>query len=89
MKKKEFIKCCPFCGSHEVDVCRTNPNACWIECPKCWGRSTSHKTRSGAIRHWNRRHYDDVPSRIVEDDDREHELGRRGESHPRPEEREG
>jgi len=26
----ETIKCCPFCGSHEVQVCRTNPDACWI-----------------------------------------------------------
>ena len=67
----EKIKCCPFCGGHEVIVCRTNPNACWIRCDACLSEAKSHKTRKGAIALWNRRYYDDVPAVIIEDDDKQ------------------
>lgn len=65
------IKCCPFCGGHEVHICRTNKNSCWIRCEECGAEAGSHKKRSGAIQNWNRRHYDDIPAKIVSDDDME------------------
>lgn len=67
----ELIKCCPFCGSHEVEVARTNPNACWINCAICGTEAESDKTRKGAIANWNRRYYDDKPSIITDDMDKE------------------
>lgn len=66
------IKCCPFCGSHDVQVCRTNPGACWIRCDDCGADSESHRTRKGAISNWNRRHYDETPSVIVGDGDKDY-----------------
>ena len=68
---EEFIRCCPFCGSHEVEISRTNKNACWVECHICSGRSTSHPARKAAIKEWNRRFFDDRAARIVQDDDKE------------------
>lgn len=68
---KETLKCCPFCGSHEVEVCRTNPRACWIRCASCGADAESRPTRRGAFSNWNRRHYDDRPVKIVEDQDRD------------------
>jgi hypothetical protein len=63
------LKCCPFCGSHKVIVCRTNPFACWVRCDACFAEAPSHRTRRGAFKNWNRRHYDDIPADIVQDDD--------------------
>ncbi len=68
-KKAMSLKCCPFCGSHEVQICRTNPQACWIRCDECGANAQPHPTRSGAIDNWNRRHYDDVPANIANDDE--------------------
>ena len=68
---KETLKCCPFCGSHSVTVCRTNPHACWVRCCECGADSESHATRKGAFANWTRRHYDDTPAAIEEDDDKE------------------
>lgn len=65
----EQIKCCPFCGSHDVEVNRTNAQACWIQCADCGAEAETHPTRSGAIANWNRRHYDDTPAVVVEDTD--------------------
>lgn len=67
----KIIKCCPFCGSHEVEVCRTNANTYWIQCVTCEAESESGKTRKQAIDKWNRRYYDDFPSTIIYDQDRE------------------
>lgn len=64
------IKCCPFCGSHEVHLCRTNPHACWVRCAGCGADAESNAKRSRAIENWNRRYQDDKPATIVEDDDR-------------------
>jgi hypothetical protein len=68
---KEYLRACPYCGSHTVEVCRTNPGACWIRCAECGADADSHKTRSGAFRNWNRRLDDGVPADIGSDDDRE------------------
>ncbi len=65
----DIIKCCPFCGNHGVEVCRTNKNACWIRCSECSAETESDKTRMGAISNWNKRYYDDTPAKIVHDDE--------------------
>ncbi len=65
----DIIKCCPFCGSHRVEVCRTTKSACWIQCSECGAETGSDKTRAGAISNWNKRYYDDIPAKIVHDDE--------------------
>jgi Lar family restriction alleviation protein len=68
-KDKEFIRCCPFCGSHEVGIARTNPIACWVVCTECDAQTESRPERAQAIDIWNQRYFDDRPSKIVWDDD--------------------
>ena len=74
---REYLKACPFCGSHTVEVCRTNVWACWIRCAKCGGEADTRKTRRGAFAAWNRRLDDGKPARIIEDDDKEAKKERR------------
>lgn len=62
---------CPFCPSFEVEICRTNPNACWVRCAQCGAEAQSHRTRRGAIANWNRRHHSTYTASIVFDMDRE------------------
>ena len=66
---EEKLLPCPFCGSRKVDVCRTNPYACWIRCNACGADAESHKTRAGAFANWNRRYYGGMPATIANDDD--------------------
>jgi Lar family restriction alleviation protein len=67
----ENIKCCPFCGADEVLICRTNPNACWIECADCGATAASSSTREGAIDNWNDRvEKVDTYAKVIEDDDK-------------------
>lgn len=66
-----LLKDCPFCGSVEVEVCRTNPNACWIRCALCGSDAPSHRTRTGAFTHWNRRDSCGRTASIVSDDDKD------------------
>jgi len=68
---RETIKACPFCGSKWVDVCRTNPQACWIRCYKCDVETASHPTREGAIKIWNKRYIPKEYAEIYDDDDKE------------------
>jgi transcription elongation factor Elf1 len=70
---REQIRCCPFCGNHAVDICRTNKEACWVQCPNCHAQTDCHKSRSGAIKNWNRRHFDDIPATIAIDDEQKKE----------------
>lgn len=70
-KKTEFLRLCPFCGAHQVEILRTNKDACWVRCAECGGESTSHPTRKGAIKNWNDRFFDDEPSVIISDMDKE------------------
>jgi len=65
----EKIKCCPFCGMHGVNICRTNPYACWIECCQCLAQAEVASTREDAIANWNRRYYDDEQSTVIDDRD--------------------
>ncbi len=48
------ILSCPFCGSTEVEIARTNPNACWVECAGCGAKADSAPTREEAIANWNK-----------------------------------
>jgi Lar family restriction alleviation protein len=66
----ERIKSCPFCGSGEVEVSRTNRDACWIRCAGCGADAESDPSRAGAIANWNRR-AEETDAVIVEDDDAE------------------
>jgi len=68
------LKCCPFCGSHKVEIARTNGSACWVVCDRetgCGAASESHADRKRAIENWNRRHYDDEPATIVYDQEKD------------------
>lgn len=67
---EEELKCCPFCGSDEVIVCRTNPYACWIRCSECGADAEHGETRIEAFANWNRRIKGDQKyAKIVEDDE--------------------
>ena len=67
----EHIKDCPFCGSVSVDICRTNPNACWVRCAECGADAPSHRTRTGALKNWNTRDGLGYTATIRDDDDKE------------------
>lgn len=67
----EFIKCCPFCGSHKVNIVRTNEEACWVKCVACDAETDSDPSREKAIEKWNYRFYDDNPSLVIEDWDKD------------------
>ncbi len=66
----QLIKSCPFCGSQKVEVCRTNPEACWIRCARCGADAPSTSKRKRAIAIWNKRPKAKVFSaKIVDDQD--------------------
>jgi len=65
----EKIKDCPFCGSQEVDVCRTHKHACWIQCHKCGADTPSATKREDAISIWNRRAGNKGYAVVVDDDE--------------------
>lgn len=61
-------KACPFCGSLEVSICRTNEAACWVECDECGCRRDCCRSRKGAISRWNNRIDSAARARITSDD---------------------
>jgi Lar family restriction alleviation protein len=67
----EEIKPCPFCGCKEVEICRTNINACWVRCNGCGSDSNSNPTRKTAIEIWNNRPIIEGLATIVDDQDAE------------------
>jgi Lar family restriction alleviation protein len=71
MRKPELIRCCPFCGSHRVNINRTNENACWVSCAECEAESPSRPYREDAIAIWNHRHFDETYASIEDDDEKE------------------
>ena len=64
-----MISACPFCGGQVVDICRTNKNACWVQCGVCGAQAASDKSREGALRKWNRRDDRGYLAEIRDDDD--------------------
>lgn len=69
---REYINCCPFCGSDEVEICRTNKQACWVRCANCGADAPSHRYRKKAIFTWNQRFNNTQSAKIVDDQDAEH-----------------
>ncbi|MEQ1676626.1 MAG: Lar family restriction alleviation protein [Chitinophagaceae bacterium] len=71
--KQDFLMACPFCGSFEVHINRSNKTACWVECAVCNAEASSGKTREEAIERWNNRvqHLIKVSASIVYDGDKE------------------
>jgi len=69
MEKDEKIKPCPFCGSKEVDICRTNKQACWIRCHKCEAEGNCAEKREDAITEWNKRVDVEGYASIIVDDE--------------------
>lgn len=70
MEAKEIILACPFCGCQSVNICRTNPRACWVECDTCNAQTSSAKTRKAAIANWNCR-TGPMQASIIHDMDKE------------------
>lgn len=66
---KEKIRGCPFCGDTGVEICRTNVNACWVQCSGCGATSPSHRHRESAIALWNVRYVPSQLAVIIHDDD--------------------
>lgn len=58
MKAQVEIFSCPFCGSEDVEICKTGPY--WVRCAECGAESESDDRRYKAIAKWNRR----VPAKI-------------------------
>ena len=65
----EHLQGCPFCPSTDVEICRTNANACWVRCASCGADAESHRTRKKAIANWNRRSGGIVWAKVVDDDE--------------------
>jgi Lar family restriction alleviation protein len=82
--KKKVILSCPFCGSTEVEICRTNEFACWICCGSCGAASESNKTRAGAIKNWNRR-FPPKQATVVDDQDKDRAQYYKGKTSTRKE----
>jgi Lar family restriction alleviation protein len=68
---KEKIAPCPFCGSKEVVICRTNESACWVRCADCGGEAPAKSTRTNAIAAWNNRPVKRGYATILHDEDKD------------------
>ena len=64
------IRCCPFCGSHEVEIHRSLYGRHWLRCASCGAEHKTALSRGVAIAQWNQRHFDEVSATIVLYDDR-------------------
>ena len=65
----ENLKPCPFCGSKELELCRTNEFACWVRCDTCGADAPSNTDRSKAIEIWNKRPIAEGNAVFVSDDE--------------------
>lgn len=70
MKSDRELHTCPSCGSEKLELCRTNKNACWVQCCRCDTRTGAHKTRQGAIAKWNARTDNQAVALFVFDDEK-------------------
>ena len=66
----EKIKPCPFCGLKKVEICRTNPQACWVRCYNCGADAPSDSNRKIAIRIWNKRPVAIGFAKIIDDQEK-------------------
>jgi hypothetical protein len=68
---EEKLLACPYYGCQQVQICRTNAQACWVSCENCGAESESNKDRRVALLNWNRRVREELPAEVVEDGDKE------------------
>ena len=54
MKTSE-AKPCPFCGSSDIEIEQTNPEAIWFRCNDCGAETESESHIDDALRNWNMR----------------------------------
>lgn len=71
------LKPCHFCGSTELELCRTNPRAYWVRCAKCGADAPSSPRRKKAIEIWNARPESQAKAVFVTDDEAEHRARRK------------
>ena len=69
--EEERLLACPFCGGYVLNICRTNSNACWVECNLCGAATRSNKFRKRAIEIWNQRMNVNGFAKINFDDDKD------------------
>lgn len=60
-----------FCGSTELQLCRTNEIACWVRCDRCGADTPSRIKRKDAIALWNTRPAVNLSAVFVQDDEAE------------------
>lgn len=75
---------CPFCGSAEVEIARTNPASIWVQCALCGARTESAAVRREAIEKWNDRESEGVSAVIVDDMDAAYQAYRQRKAAPSP-----
>jgi hypothetical protein len=52
----DLVKADPDCFSEDgVEYCTTNRRAHWMECVHCGAKGPSRRSKSAAVRAWNRR----------------------------------
>jgi Lar family restriction alleviation protein len=51
--KRYMLRACPFCGSDNLDLGRTNPRSWWVGCEDCGAAGSTRPTRGAAADSWN------------------------------------
>ena len=68
------LKNCPFCGSSNLDHCKTG--SYWIDCLDCGASQYGAKTKEQAIKNWNKRECHIEPIIITLENASQEELSR-------------
>ena len=63
------VRACPFCAGTDVEVCRTNENACWLRCEMCGIDGPTHATLRDAVRAWDSRPPQKEAATVTRNDD--------------------
>jgi len=50
------IKPCPFCGSDEIEIEQTHPEAIWFRCSNCGAETSAADHVDKALSIWNQRY---------------------------------
>lgn len=53
--KASDIKPCPFCGSDDIEIEQTNPEAIWFACNNCGAQAFHANHVELALANWNMR----------------------------------